>query len=185
MHFLYKKYITEVVPEMKKRFGIKNDMAVPKIQKVVINCGTGRILKDEKLVEGIERILGLIAGQKPIKTLAKKSISAFKIREGLPIGFKITLRGERMYDFVTRLVSVALPRTRDFRGITEKSFDKSGNLCLGIKEHIVFPEGIVDGFDKIFSFEIVIVISAKNRQDSIEMLKLLGFPIKTESLSSL
>jgi len=139
MHFLYKKYITEVIPEMKKKFGIKNDMAVPKIQKVVINCGIGRIIKDEKLVENIEKILALITGQKPVKTLARKSISAFKIRKGLPIGLKVTLRGTRMYDFIVRLISVALPRTRDFKGIDEKSFDKSGNLCLGIKEHIVFP----------------------------------------------
>ncbi len=175
---LIQKYKQIVIPEMKKIFNYKNDLEVPKILKVVVNCGIGPYLNDPNVVEEIKKILSLITGQKPVETLARKSISSFKIRKNQVVGLKVTLRGKKMFDFLTRLISVALPRTRDFRGITEKNFDEKGNLNLGVKEHIVFPEGIVDSFNKIFGFEIAVVTNSKNKEESIQLFKLLGFPIK-------
>jgi len=155
-----------------------NVMALPKIEKVVVNIGLGRALKDEKFLEIALRDMALITGQKPKTTLAKKSIANFKIREGLVIGAVVTLRGRKMNDFVARLVKIALPRTRDFRGIDAKSIDKNGNLTIGIKEHIVFPEIKGEEVRNIFGFEITIVVKAKNKEEALVLYKTLGFPIK-------
>lgn len=153
-------------------------MALPKIEKVVINIGLGRALKDEKFLEVALRDIALIAGQKPKTALAKKSIANFKVREGQIIGAVATLRGQKMRDFVGRLVKIALPRTRDFRGIDAKSIDKSGNLTIGVKEHIVFPEIRGEEVRNIFGFEITIVVKAKNKEEALVLYKTLGFPMK-------
>jgi len=163
---------------MKSDKKIINVMASPKIEKVIINIGLGRALKDEKFLEIALRDIALITGQKPKTTLAKKSIANFKIREGMVIGAVSTLRGQKMRDFVTRLVKIALPRTRDFRGIDAKSIDKSGNLTIGVKEHIVFPEIKGEEVRNIFGFEITIVVKAKNKEEALALYKTLGFPIK-------
>lgn len=175
-----KKYKKEVIPAMKQKFGYKNDMAVPRIEKVVVNVGIGSIIasKDDKAQESITKDIILITGQKPLTTLAKKAISAFKIREGMPVGLKVTLRGKRMYDFLSRLVNIVLPRTRDFRGLNLKSIDEDGNLTIGIKEHIIFPEISQEDIRKIFGLEITIVTHTKNKEKALELYKLMGFPIK-------
>jgi len=176
---LMQKYFIEVVPAMKKEFGYTNDARVPKLRGVVINSGVGRVAKDEKAIESVERGLTQIAGQKAVRTKAKKSIAAFKTREGMPIGVKVSLRGARMYDFLDRLVSIALPRTRDFRGVDPKGLDQAGNLTIGIKEDIVFPEASHEKAGNIFGFEITIITNAKGRRSEAErMLRLLGFPLK-------
>ena len=153
-------------------------MALPKPEKVVINIGLGRALKDEKFLEIALRDIALITGQKPKTTPAKKSIANFKIREGQIIGAVVTLRGQKMRDFIDCLVKIALPRTRDFRGIDAKSIDKSGNLTIGVKEHIVFPEIKGEEIRNIFGFEITIVVRAKNKEEALALYKTLGFPIK-------
>ncbi len=163
---------------MKSDKKIINVMALPKIEKVIVNIGLGRALKDEKFLEIALRDMALITGQKPKTTLAKKSIANFKIREGMVIGAVATLRGQKMRDFVARLVKIALPRTRDFRGIDAKSIDKSGNLTIGVKEHIVFPEIKGEEVRNIFGFEITIVVKAKNKEEALVLYKKLGFPIK-------
>jgi large subunit ribosomal protein L5 len=173
------KYKEFVIPEMKKLFGYTNDMAVPKIKKCVVNVGTGKITKETDKIEEIFNSIAEICGQKPIKTKAKKAISGFKIRIGLEIGVKATLRGERMWSFIDHLVNFALPRTRDFQGIELRSIDENGNMNLGIKEHIIFPEISPEKVKNIFSFQINIATTAKNRKEAIEFFKLLGFPIKT------
>lgn len=175
---LLEKYHKEVIPEMKKIFGYKNDLAVPKILKVVINTGIGKFLKDEKTLKDIERDLALISGQKPSPTAAKKSISSFKIREGMIVGYKVTLRKRKMYDFLDKFINIALPRTRDFRGINKDSLDTNGNLAIGIREHIVFPEVISENIKNIFSLEVCITTTAKTRQEALQLFKLLGFPIR-------
>lgn len=163
---------------LQKELGIKNVLAAPSLQKVVVNVGLGRSLKDEKFLELALRDLGLITGQKPKVTLAKKSIASFKTRKGQIIGAMITLRGTRMYDFIARLINIALPRTRDFRGVDVKSLDKNNNLTIGIKEHIVFPEVSGEEVKNIFGFEITLVVKAKNREEALALYKSLGFPIK-------
>lgn len=180
MNPLKEKYIKEVIPEMKKRFGYRSSMAVPRIEKVVVNVGIGSIVasKDEKIQESVTRDITSITGQKPLVTLAKKAISAFKVREGMPVGLKVTLRGNRMYDFISRLVNIVLPRTRDFRGLNIKSIDEDGNLTIGIKEHIIFPEISQEDIRRIFGLEITIVTHAKNKERALEFYKLMGFPIK-------
>lgn len=181
---LLEKYKKEVIPAMKEKFGYKNVMAVPKIEKVVINTGFGKQIvgksaqEQEKTRDAILSDLSLIAGQKPILTLSKKSISAFKLRENLPIGSMISLRKKRMYDFLDRLIHIALPRSRDFRGIEQKSVDKNGNLTLGIREQIIFPEVSPENIKGIFGLEITVVTTAKKHETGIELLKLMGFPIK-------
>ncbi len=179
MSDLLKQYRKKVVPELQVKFGIKNAMAVPKIEKVVINVGIGKVAKDDKFIEKVVRDLGLLSGQKPVFRKAKKSISGFKTREGMNIGLMLTLRGNRMYDFIDRLIHVALPRSKDFRGIEQKNFDKMGNLNLGIKEHSIFPEIHYESLKDIFGLEITIVTTARNRERGIELLKLIGFPIKS------
>ena len=167
-----------ILQKLQKELGIKNILALPNLQKVVVNVGLGRAVKDEKFLEVALRDLGLITGQKPKITLAKKSIANFKTREGAPIGAMVTLRGKRMYDFISRLINVALPRTRDFRGISAKSLDKNNNLTIGVKEHIVFPEVSGEEIKNIFGFEISLVIKAKNKDEAMALYKAMGFPIK-------
>ncbi len=173
-------YKEKVIPAMREKFGYKNAMAVPKIYKVVINVGIGK-LKDDKEREEVKKFLKLVSGQESSPRPAKKAIAAFKTREGLIIGYQATLHGKRMNDFISRLVNIALPRTRDFRGIEVSAFDSRGNLTIGIKEHIVFPEMIGEDYRLLFGFEATIVTSAKKREEGIELLRLLGFPIKKVS----
>jgi large subunit ribosomal protein L5 len=181
---LKEKYNKEVVLGMQEKFGYKNNMAVPKIEKVIVNTGFGRLIsgkssKDsEKIYKEILDALVLIVGQKPVLTKSKKSISGFKLREGTPIGAKITLRGQKMYDLLERLVFIVLPRTRDFAGLEPSSVDKEGNLTIGIKEHIIFPEISPEKVRKIFGLEITVVNSAKTKEQGLELFRLLGFPIK-------
>jgi len=181
MSRLLNKYRKEVIPAMQKEFGIKNVMAVPKIEKVVVNVGIGKVAKDEKVVEKIANDLAKLTGQKPVYRKAKKSIASFKIRQGMNIGLMVTLRGKRMYDFIDRLISVALPRSKDFRGIDIKNFDNSGNLNLGIKESSIFPEVTYETLKDIFSLEVTIATTAKEKQKGIALLRLMGFPIKLKS----
>lgn len=182
---LKEKYIKEVIHQMIEKFGYKNRMAVPKIEKVVVNTGFGRLIagktseEQKKIQDAILEDLALLSGQRPILTRAKKSISGFKIKEGMAIGAQITLRGKKMNDFLERLIHIVLPRSRDFRGIESKSLDKKGNLTIGIKEHIAFPEILPEKAKTIFGLEITVVTTAKSREEGIELLKSLGFPIKT------
>ena len=181
---LKEKYIKEVVPAMMQRFSLQNAMAVPKIIKAVVNTGFGRQIaaktgeEAKRFYEPILEDLGLICGQRPVLNRAKKSISSFKIRQGMPIGASVTLRGSRMYDFLERLIHIALPRTRDFRGIDQVSFDKNGNLTIGIREQIVFPEISQEKVRMIFGFEATVTTTAKTKEEGIELLRLMGFPIK-------
>ena len=172
------KYNKIVIPEIKKKFGYKNILSLPKVQKIVINVGLGRGLKDEKFNDAVESSLMRITGQKPVKTLAKKAISNFKIRAGLVVGLKVTLRGRRMRDFLTKLVDVTLPRIRDFRGISPKTVDEQGNLNLGFKEHLAFPEIKSDEVEKIHGLQVTIVSSAKNKTEALEFYRLIGFPFR-------
>ncbi len=174
---LQEKYIKEVTPLMKEKFGYKNNLAVPRLEKVVVNIGFNQdISADKNKLAAMENNLKRITGQKPIQTKAKKAISAFKIREGLIIGMAVTLRSQRMYDFVDKLVNVTLPRFRDFRGLSTKSIDKCGNLTIGVKEHLVFPEIKADEVEYIHGLEITIHTSSKTQDEGLELLKLLGFP---------
>ncbi|MBI3420621.1 MAG: 50S ribosomal protein L5 [Candidatus Sungbacteria bacterium] len=176
MPYLQQKYNKEVVPAMREKFGYKSIFAVPRILKVVVNAGVGR-LRDDKQHEEVKKYLMLITGQHAAPRAAKKAIAAFKTRQGLIIGYQVTLRGKRMYDFLSRLVDVALPRTRDFRGIRETSFDGRGNLTIGIKEHIVFPEMIGEDYHFFFGLEATIATSARKKEEGIELAKLMGFPL--------
>lgn len=175
---ILEKYKKEVIPAMKERFGYQNDLAVPRITKVVVNTGIGKTLKDEKMQETISKDLAMITGQKPVPCLAKGAISGFKIRKGMKVGLKTTLRGKKMYEFLDRLVGATIPRIRDFRGLLEKSIDKEGNLTIGIKEHIVFPEIAHEDVRLIFGLEVTVVTNAKDKKKAVELFKLLGFPIK-------
>lgn len=177
---LQEKYKKEVISEMKKKFNFKNDLAVPKIEKVVVNIGINASNKDEKVRTTAENTLAKITGQKPVVRLAKKSISAFKIRKGMPVGMSVTLRKKRMYDFVDKLINVALPRVRDFRGLDPKGLDGKGNLNIGFKEHIVFPEIKTDEVDIIHGLEVAIVTSAKDNDQAKELFALIGFPFKKD-----
>jgi large subunit ribosomal protein L5 len=175
---LKEKYTKEVMPALKEKFGYKNDLAVPRITKVVVNTGFNPSNKDEKAQEEIARDLALIAGQKPNPRPAKRSEAGFKIRQGMIIGLAVTLRSQRMYDFLDRLIHIALPRSRDFRGLLEKNIDQAGNLNIGIKEQIIFPEISAEHVKNIFGLEITVVTTAKSREEGVELFKLLGFPIK-------
>ncbi len=175
MQMLKEKYKKIAVPKMKEKFGYKNDMAVPKIVKVVVNTGVGSI-KDEKQIEVIEKQLALIAGQKPAKRPAKKSIASFKIRQGALAGYSVTLRGQRMYDFLDRLIAIAIPRIGDFRGLNPDAVDEAGNFSIGIKEHTIFPEIGEEEIKMIFGFQATIVTSAKTKKEALELFRLLGFP---------
>jgi len=169
-------YSQEVAPAMMKKFGYKNVMEIPKVEKIVVNMGVSEAVGNPKVLDAAVADLTQISGQKPIVTKAKKSISAFKVREGMSIGTKVTLRGERMYHFMDKLVNVALPRVRDFRGISPKAFDGRGNYTLGIKEQLIFPEMEYDKIDKIRGMDITIVTTAKTDEEARELLKLMGMP---------
>ncbi len=178
MSRLKEKYSNEVVSGLKSRFGYSNVMEIPQIEKVVINMGVGDATSDAKAIDAALTDLTTIAGQKPVVTKAKKSIAAFKVRAGMPIGCKVTLRGERMYHFLDKLFNIALPRIRDFRGISPKSFDGRGNYTLGVKDQLIFPEINIDKVDKARGMDIVIVTSAKNDEEALELLKLMGMPFR-------
>lgn len=171
-------YINEVVKELSEANAYKNAMEVPKIVKIVVNMGLGEAIQNVKIIDSAVAELEAITGQKPIVTKARKSIATFKLRKGMPIGCCVTLRRERMYEFLDRLVSVALPRVRDFRGITAKSFDGRGNFALGLKEQIIFPEIDYDKIDKIRGMNIAIVTTAKTDEEARQLLKLMGMPFK-------
>jgi len=171
-------YEKEAVPKLIKTFNYKNIMQVPKLEKVVLNMGLGEAIQNIKLLDSAAKELQTIAGQHPVITRAKKSIAAFKLREGMPIGCMVTLRRNRMYDFFYKLVNVALPRVRDFRGISGKAFDGRGNYSLGIKEHIIFPEIDYDKIDRIKGLNISVVTSAQNDEEGKELLRLLGMPFR-------
>lgn len=173
---LKEKYHNEVVPALKEKFQYKNVMQVPKITKISISKGIGAAVADKKLVDiGVEE-LSIISGQKAVPTIAKKSVSNFKLREGMPIGARVTLRGERMYEFLDRLVTIALPRVRDFRGISDKGFDGRGNYTMGVKEQIIFPEISIDKIKAISGMDITFVTTAKTDEESYELLKAFGMP---------
>ena len=174
------KYVQEIAPALQQKFNYKNVMQIPKLEKVVINMGVGEAIQNSKAIDSAVSDLTKIAGQKPVVTRAKKSIAAFKLREGMPIGTKVTLRGERMYEFVDRLMNVSLPRVRDFRGVSSKSFDGRGNYTLGIKEQLIFPEIEYDQIDKLRGMDIVFVTTAKTDEEARELLGMLGMPYQRE-----
>lgn len=167
---------SRIVEKYRKEYGYS--MKAPRITKVVVNVGIGKIAKDTKLIERIQSDLAKITGQKPAIRNAKKSIAGFKLREGTPVGVMVTLRGTRMYDFIDRLISVALPRSRDFQGIPAKSVDDRGNLNIGIKEQNIFPEVTYESLKDIFGLEVTVVVRAKDRQEGVALLKFMGFPLK-------
>ncbi|MFH0854138.1 MAG: 50S ribosomal protein L5 [bacterium] len=184
MNRLYTKYKKEIMPTLKKEFDIKNDLATPKIKKIIINVGLSKGLNDKEFVDVVENNLLRITGQKPVKTKAKKSISNFKIRKGLIVGMKVTLRKTRMYDFLDKLINVTFPRIRDFRGISREVADGNGNITIGFKEHICFPEIKLDEVEKIHGLEITIVTTALNNEQSVALLREMGFPFKKEKSDS-
>jgi len=178
MNRLQNKYEKEVVPRMQEVFGYENKMAVPRILKATINTGIGKYRQEAKAIEEIGSDLAAITGQKPVATTAKKAIASFKTRLGQEVGLRVTLRGEKMYDFIDRLISLALPRTRDFRGLEIKNVDKGGNLNIGIREQIVFPEISHENVRTIFGLEVSITTDAKSKEEGLELFRLMGFPIK-------
>lgn len=172
------KYMREAVPGLKSKFGYKNVMQIPEIKKVVINMGVGDATSDAKAIDAALGDMTTIVGQKPVVTKAKKSIAAFKVRAGAPIGCMVTLRGTRMEDFLDKLFNISLPRIRDFKGVSPKSFDGRGNYTLGIHDQLIFPEINYDKVDKVRGMDIVIVTSAKNDEEAFELLKLMGMPFR-------
>ena len=174
------RYDDQVVKAMTEKFGYKNALEVPRLEKITLNMGVGEASQDKKKVQTAAEEMALIAGQKPVITKAKKSIAQFKLREGMPIGCKVTLRRERMYEFMDRLVTVAMPRIRDFRGLNPKSFDGRGNYAMGLKEQIIFPEISYDQIDKVRGMDIIVTTTAKTDDEARELLKLFGFPFPTE-----
>jgi large subunit ribosomal protein L5 len=177
---LKKDYEERIVKAMTEKFGYKNHLEVPRLDKIVINMGVGEATQDKKKVDVAASEMELIAGQKPVVTIAKKSIAQFKLREGMPIGVKVTLRRERMYEFLDRLVTVALPRVRDFRGLNPRSFDGRGNYAMGLKEQIIFPEISYDRIDKVRGMDIIITTTAKTDDEARELLRLFNFPFPAE-----
>lgn len=180
---LFEMYKQEIIPLLMKQFNYKNVMQVPKLHKITLNMGVGKAAQDPKLLEDAVKDLELIAGQKPAIRKAKKAISNFKLRQGMPIGCMVTLRGARMYEFLDRLINIALPRVRDFRGVSDKSFDGRGNYTLGVKEHIIFPEINVDKVNRIYGMDITIVTTAKTDAEAYELLKAFGFPFRKKEVS--
>ena len=177
---LREQYVKEVVPALKKELELSNSNAVPKMEKVTLNVGLGRGLKDKAYIETVVSTLERITGQKPVFTKARKSIASFKIREGMNIGVKVTLRGPRMYDFVEKLVSVTFPRVRDFRGIETTTVDQAGNFNFGFKEHIAFPEVSSDEVDRLHGLQVTITTSATSRPEGLALFRALGFPFKKQ-----
>ncbi len=169
-------YLNEIVPEMIKKFGYKNVMEVPKLDKIVVNMGVGEAKENVKLLDSAMNDLAIITGQKPVQTKAKNSVANFKIREGMPIGCKVTLRGSRMYEFADRLINLALPRVRDFRGVNPNAFDGRGNYALGIKEQLIFPEIEYDKVDKVRGMDIIFVTTARTDEEARELLRLFNMP---------
>ena len=177
---LQEKFYTELLGELQQKLDISNSMQVPLITKITLNMGVGEAVTDKKALENAIADMQKIAGQKPVKTLARVSIAAYKIREGYPIGCKVTLRRERMYEFLDRLVNIAIPRTRDFRGLSSKSFDRQGNYSLGVQEQIVFPEIDYDHIDAIRGMDITITTTARNQKEGRMLLEVFNFPFKVE-----
>ena len=174
------KYFEEVVPAMQAKFNYSNSMQVPRIEKIVLNQGIGAAVNDKKMVDAAIEEMTKITGQRAIATISKKAISNFKLRENMPIGCKVTLRQERMYDFIDRLVSVAIPRIRDFQGLKTKGFDGRGNWTMGITEQIIFPEIDIDKVSRITGMDITVVTTAKTDEESLELLRLMGFPFQKD-----
>jgi large subunit ribosomal protein L5 len=172
------RYLEEIAPQLRKEFNYKNPMQVPKLSKVVVNVGLGDAIQDGKVLDSSAEELGILTGQKPVITKARKSIAAFKLREGMSIGARVTLRGDRMYEFLDRLMNIALPRVRDFRGISGKSFDGRGNFALGIREQVIFPEIDYDKVDKIRGLGVSVVTTARTDEEGKALLKSLGMPFR-------
>jgi len=175
---LQEQYKKEILPALREKFGYKNINQVPKITKVVLNVGFGRHTKEKAYIDNVLDALVRISGQKPVSTKAKKAISAFKIREGMVIGACVTLRGQRMWNFLDKLLTLSFPGVRDFRGISDKGIDRMGNMTIGFKEHLAFPEIKSDEIDNIFGLEVCLATTAKNREEGLELFKLMGFPFK-------
>ena len=175
------RYLTEIVPALKDELALGNVMQVPRLEKIVLNCGVGRATQQASLLDGAVADLTVITGQKPLVTRAKKSIAGFKLREGNAIGANVTLRGDRMWEFYDRLVSVAIPRIRDFRGLNPKSFDGRGNYAMGLKEQIVFPEISYDKIEKVRGMDIIVTTTANTDDEARELLRLFGFPFPQEA----
>ena len=178
---LKQKYQDEIIKAMTDKFGYKNHMEVPRLAKITLNMGVGEASQDKKKVQTAAEEMQAIAGQKPVITKAKKSIAQFKLRDGMPIGCKVNLRRDRMYEFLDRLVTIAMPRIRDFRGLNPKSFDGNGNYAMGIKEQIIFPEISYDKIEKVRGMDIIVTTSAKTDEEARELLRLFGFPFPAES----
>ncbi|WP_084666970.1 50S ribosomal protein L5 [Thermanaeromonas toyohensis] len=175
---LKEKYLKEIRPAMQKKFGYRNVMEIPKLEKIVVNMGVGEATQNPKALDGAVEDLMAITGQRPVVTKAKKSIAAFKLRKGTKIGCKVTLRGDRMYEFLDRLLNVALPRVRDFKGVSPHSFDGRGNYTLGIKEQLIFPEVDYDKIDQVRGMDITVVTTAKTDEEARELLRLFGMPFR-------
>jgi len=178
MNALKQKYVDEIIPSMTEKFKYKSVMQVPTIDKIVINMGVGDAVQNSKALDSAVEELSLISGQKPVITRAKKSIAGFRLREGMPIGAKVTLRGERMYEFLQKLISVSLPRVRDFRGVSNKAFDGRGNYTLGVKEQLIFPEIDYDKVNKVRGLDVVIVTTSNTDEEARELLAQLGMPFQ-------
>jgi large subunit ribosomal protein L5 len=172
----YEKVVRD---EMAKSFGYKNHMQIPRVEKIVLNMGVGEAVNDRKKVDAAAKDLAMIAGQRPVVTRARKSIAVYKLRDGMAIGAKVTLRGDRMYEFIDRLVTIALPRVKDFRGLNPKSFDGRGNFAMGLKEHIVFPEIDYDQVDQIWGLDVIVCTTAKNDDEARALLRGFNFPFRT------
>lgn len=175
---LHDQYKAEIVPKLKEKFGYRNVMQVPRLSKVVVNMGLGDAIENVKVIETAADEIGIITGQKPVVTKARKSIANFKLREGVPIGVMVTLRRDRMYHFLDKLIAIALPRVRDFKGVSPRGFDGRGNYTLGIKEQIMFPEVNYDKIDKIRGMNITIVTTARTDEEGLELLRLIGIPFR-------
>lgn len=173
---LKSQYKEEIVPALQKQFGFKTVMRVPKLEKIVVSQGLGEAVADRKIIDAAIEDVALITGQRPVATLSKKDVSNFKLRKGMPVGTKVTLRGDRMYEFLDRLISIALPRTRDFRGVPSKGFDGRGNFNMGVKEHIIFPEIDIDKVNKILGMDITFVTSTDSDEEAKALLDAFGFP---------
>ena len=171
-------YEAQIVPEMTKKFSYTNKLAVPKLEKIIINMGVGEARENAKVLDGAVRDMGIIAGQKPVVTKAKKSIANFKVRQGMPVGAKVTLRGENMWTFVDKFFNIALPRVRDFKGVSKNSFDGRGNYSMGIKEQLIFPEIEYDKIDKVRGMDIMFVTTAKTDEEARELIALMGAPFE-------
>jgi large subunit ribosomal protein L5 len=180
MERLHQQYNKDIVPKLQKEFGFKNRMQVPKVTKIILNVGVGKIAKDAKFIDSIVADFGKITGQAPVKTVSRKSIAGFKLREGQIVGIMATLRGERMYAFLDKLINVALPRVKDFRGLSASAFDGRGNYHIGLKEQIVFPEISPDAIEHLFGLEVSIVTDAKKNDSARALLKHMSFPFRPD-----